>query len=243
MKKHITILLMILALAAFAPSTASAQEEGSRISLPDSLFDFGFFATDAKVQHTFPIINTGNGTLEIITVKPTCGCTTAPLKNKKIAPGDTTYIDLYFDSKRRAGLNKKTVTIISNDPVTPLREIAFIAVTGRPHPFLDIEPGVINMGRMSASKIDRQFKAAITNKTDQELKLDLISYTSEYVDVELQTDTLAPGASTQVLMTLKKIPEDPRNYSFSATLSADNGETSINLTVPAIGRIDRSAPK
>ncbi len=238
--KKILAILTVIGFLALMPADGSAQESGSRISLPDSIFDFGFFATDATVHHTFPIINTGDATLDIIKVKPTCGCTTAPLESNKIAPGDTTYVDLYYDSIRRAGLNKKRVSILSNDPITPLREIAFIAITGRNHPFVELTPGVINMGRMSPSKVDRVFKSTITNKIEEELTLELISHTGQYVDVELEKKTLAPGESAQIIMTLKKIPEDPRHYNFSATMSITNDETTINLTLPAVGRLDRS---
>ncbi|HDS01855.1 MAG TPA: DUF1573 domain-containing protein, partial [candidate division Zixibacteria bacterium] len=108
-----TVIITTLAIPFLAGSGLFAQGYASDIFLPDSIFDFGFFATDARVVHTYPIVNRGNDTLRITKVRPGCGCTVAPLDKSNIAPGDTAYLDMYFDSKRLTGLVKKGITILS----------------------------------------------------------------------------------------------------------------------------------
>lgn len=233
--------LSILVLGVFLSfsQTVLAQDPAAKLVMPDSIFDFGFFATDARVVHTYPLYNHGDDTLRIIKVKPGCGCTVAPLHNYDIPPGDSTTLDMYFDSKRLTGLVKKKTTILSNDPVTPLKEIAFIAVTGKQHPYVRPKPEVINFGRLSAGKIDKVYKTTLTNVTDAAVKLEIIDVSRDFIEVELAGDSLEPGESTELNVTLLRIPNDPNLYNFSATLAVKIKDVNIHLTIPAVGRLNR----
>jgi hypothetical protein len=234
-----TTTILILSIFFLSGSSLFAQEPTADIFLPDSIFDFGFFATDARVVHTYPIINEGDDTLRIIKVKPGCGCTAAPLDKSNLGPGDTAHVDVFFDSKRLTGLVKKGVTILSNDPDEPLREVSFISITGKKHPYVHPKPAVINFGRMSAEKVNRTFKVELTNVTDAPVELEILDYSKDYIEVELEKDSLAIGESGDFLVTLKRIPNDPRLYNFSATLSVNIEDIRIHLTIPAVGRINR----
>jgi hypothetical protein len=84
--------------------------------MPRLIYNFDTIPSGRKVKIEFPIYNTGNSDLIIRSVKPTCGCTAViPLKNI-ISPGDSTQIMVEFNSLGFTGLNKKGVTIITNDP-------------------------------------------------------------------------------------------------------------------------------
>jgi len=220
-------------------SALFAQDPAAKLVMPDSIFDFGFFATDARVVHTYPIYNHGDDTLRIIKVHPGCGCTVAPLHKYDIPPGDSTTLDMYFDSKRLMGLVKKKVTILSNDPVTPYKEIAFIAITGKVHPYVRPKPDVINFGRLSMDKLDKSFSTTLTNVTDAAVELELIDFSQDYIRVDLESDSLQPGESTELKMTLLRIPNDANLYNFSATLGVKIEDVNIHLTVPAVGRLNR----
>jgi hypothetical protein len=239
MNFHKTLSILVLGISLCFGQTVLGQDPAAKLVMPDSIFDFGFFATDARVVHTYPIYNQGNDTLRIIKVKPGCGCTTAPLHNYDIPPGDSTTLDMYFDSKRLTGLVKKKTTILSNDPVTPFKEIAFIAVTGKKHPYVRPQPEVINFGRLSAGKIDKVYSTTLTNVTDAAVKLEIIDLSENYLDAELVRDTLEPGESTELKITLRRIPNDPNLYNFSATLGVKIKDVNIHLSIPAVGRLNR----
>src|SRR5438128_1467584 len=49
------------------------------------------------------IKNTGGDTLKISNVKPSCGCTTAPLTHNTLPPGDTATINISIDMKNHNG--------------------------------------------------------------------------------------------------------------------------------------------
>lgn len=237
-KKMFYAIIFGLLLLTISSSSLFAQEPSAEMFLPDSVFDFGFFATDARVVHTFPIINTGNDTLEIVKIKPSCGCTAAPLSSDKIAPGDTANVYVYFDSKRLKGLVKKNVAILSNDPIRPLRDLAFISITEKKHPYIAAKPEVINFGRLSMDKIDKTYSTTLTNITDTTVQLSIVDYSKDYIDISLEKNSLKPGESGKFFMTLKKIPVDPAFYNFSATLSANIENIKIHLSIPAVGRLN-----
>jgi hypothetical protein len=44
--------------------------EGAHLSLPDSVFNFGYVQRGAMVSHTFQLCSTGDDTLQIIKVRP-----------------------------------------------------------------------------------------------------------------------------------------------------------------------------
>jgi len=239
MKNFKTTAILIILIFIVMTNILVAQEPASKIALPETVFDFGFFADDARVVHTFTIKNEGDDTLRIIKVKPGCGCTAAPLRNANIAPNDSTFVDVYFDSKRLTGLVKKKVTILSNDPINPLMEAATISITGKKHPYIQYDPEVINFGRLSADKLDKEYVSTLTNITDADVELEIVDYSIDYIDVALKSNLLKPGESTEFVMTLRRIPLDPNFYNFSATLSANIKDIKIHLTIPAFGRMNR----
>ncbi len=239
MNFHKTLSILVLGMILCCGQSILAQDPAAKMIMPDTIFDFGFFATDARVVHTYPIYNQGDDTLRIIKVKPGCGCTVAPLHKYDIPPGDSTTLDMYFDSKRLTGLVKKKITILSNDPITPFKEIAFIAVTGRQHPYVRPKPEFINFGRLSAGKIDKVYSTTLTNVTDAAVKLEIIDLSRDYLEAELVRDSLEPGESTELKITLRRIPNDPNLYNFSATLAVRIKDVNIHLSIPAVGRINR----
>jgi len=239
MKNLKTAAIVVTAIVIMLTNILAAQEPASKIVLPEIVFDFGFFADDARVVHTFTIKNEGDDTLRIIKVKPGCGCTAAPLRNSNIAPNDSTFVDVYFDSRRLTGLVKKKITILSNDPINPLLEAATISITGKKHPYIRSNPEVINFGRLSADKLDKEYTVTLTNITSTDVELEIIDYSKDYIDVQLKNNVLKPGESTEFMISLRRIPLDPSLFNFSATLSANIEDIHIHLTLPAFGRINR----
>ncbi len=87
-----------------------------KADLPIKVFNFDTIAIGKKVEYNYPVYNKGNRDLIIRAVKPTCGCTVVIPEKTTISPGDSTQIRLEFDSRGFQGLNKKGVTVITNDP-------------------------------------------------------------------------------------------------------------------------------
>ncbi len=104
--------LFVVAALVLIQAPAAAQV----ISVDPLSFDFG----DMKQQQTktvnVTVTNEGAGLLRILDVKADCGCTVPTLAKDSLAPGETTQIEIQFDSKKFHGKVIKTVNITSNDP-------------------------------------------------------------------------------------------------------------------------------
>lgn len=100
----------------FSVLSEEDKELKPKVSIPVKVYNFDTIPKDHITFYNFLIINNGGRPLDIRAVKPTCGCTAVmPVKNS-VAPGDSTYIKVAFDSKGFTGQNKKGVTVITNDP-------------------------------------------------------------------------------------------------------------------------------
>jgi hypothetical protein len=103
----------------FGLAAARAQPAAPVITVEAPVHDFGMVPEGGSIRHVFKVKNTGGAPLEIKSVSATCGCTAAAPKERIIAPGRTGEIEVKFDTRNRAGMNEKTVTVVSNDPKRP----------------------------------------------------------------------------------------------------------------------------
>jgi hypothetical protein len=79
-------------------------------------FDFGTIQQKEKVNHKYKFTNTGKSDLIIRKIKASCGCTATNPEKDVIKPGETSFIDVTFNSSGKRGKQRKTITIITNDP-------------------------------------------------------------------------------------------------------------------------------
>ncbi len=77
-------------------------------------FNFGEAKEGDLVKHTFTFTNTGEIPLVIESASASCGCTVPSYPKEPIAPGAKSKIDVEFDTKGKAGVQNKTVTITAN---------------------------------------------------------------------------------------------------------------------------------
>ena len=84
-------------------------------------YDFGQIKEGEKVVHVYEVLNTGKADLVLLSVSPSCGCTTPKYDKKPIRPGKKGHIEVSFDSKGRPGKQHKTITVVTNtDPPNTL---------------------------------------------------------------------------------------------------------------------------
>ncbi len=98
------------------PTIVLKPGEIPAIKFDEPKFDFGRHADDSEVKHAFKFTNTGTGPLEILKVKPSCGCTVAGKFDRVIQPGDSGSIPVTFRTKRLSGQVKKNITVFTNAP-------------------------------------------------------------------------------------------------------------------------------
>jgi hypothetical protein len=88
---------------------------GPVMEFKDASHDFGVVEQGTQNKHVFTFKNTGDADLEIIEVKPSCGCTAALLSSKTIPPGVEGKLEVTFDSGKFKGKVKKMVSIETNE--------------------------------------------------------------------------------------------------------------------------------
>jgi hypothetical protein len=99
-----------------SPAPADVKPEGPLpvIEFDKTSHDFGSIKEGDKVSHTYQVKNTGQAPLIIQSASPSCGCTVPDWTKEPIAPGGTGYVKAEFDSKGKAGVQDKSITVTAN---------------------------------------------------------------------------------------------------------------------------------
>jgi hypothetical protein len=77
-------------------------------------WDFGDIIQGEQVEYAFRFTNTGTSPLIITSAKGSCGCTVPEYPKEPIAPGESSYLRVTYDSNGRQDRFDKTVTITAN---------------------------------------------------------------------------------------------------------------------------------
>ena len=89
------------------------------IYFPVITHNFGVVKKGEIKSFEFKFINKGKKSLKIQNLKSTCGCTAAIMSSNEIPPGAKGVIKVEFDSTTQSGKLRRSVRVISNDPVHP----------------------------------------------------------------------------------------------------------------------------
>ncbi|MCO5249996.1 MAG: DUF1573 domain-containing protein [Candidatus Kapabacteria bacterium] len=87
---------------------------------------------DSPLKYDLIVKNSGNQNLKISNVRPTCGCTTAPLEKDELKPNESTKISITFNVSQNSGPVQKQIMVYSNDPVNPSINYTLMAEVVRP---------------------------------------------------------------------------------------------------------------
>jgi hypothetical protein len=100
------------------PGSASGETDAEKwpiITFDNPEFDFGKIAEGELVKHTFGFTNTGKAPLILANVEPSCGCTAMrDWPKEPIHPGQKGSISIEFDSNKRPGFQRKSITVLAN---------------------------------------------------------------------------------------------------------------------------------
>lgn len=111
------------------PATASDKpaEPGSApvMVFAEQTHDFGKITQGEKVSYSFTFKNAGGSDLVISSAQGSCGCTVPSYPHTPVKAGETSKIDVVFNSEGKSGLVQKTVTLITNcNPSTKMISIS-----------------------------------------------------------------------------------------------------------------------
>jgi len=192
----------------------------------ERIHDLGRMREGESGEVSFVLRNNGDAPLRIIEVQTSCGCTVPrPLREgeKTLDPGEKVEIQAVFNSKGRLGLQRKTITIITNDPVEPRIHLTVAAevvalievlVDGR-----SLQP--IPLGKFSAGEaIDKNIEVLPTEPGQQ----------LEITSLNVRSDSLA-----HELEPLAK--DDRRGYRLKLAVVPDAVPGYLQADLDVIGRV------
>ncbi len=123
MKKFLATCSMVALLVAFASAQTATTTIEKSVSGPVMTFekidmDYGTIAQGSDPLRKFAFKNTGTEQLVIKNARGSCGCTVPNYKKEPVMPGETSEIEVRYDTQR-VGPFTKTVTIETNEGDQP----------------------------------------------------------------------------------------------------------------------------
>lgn len=143
--------------AAAAPAADPA--EAAKLDIEETTHDFGRIGEGSVVKHSIKITNAGKKELDILELRPSCGCVHPTIrdKKKKFAPGESGFIDIEWEPNSKEGDKEYYVFLRTNDPTRP----ADFKLTVKAHTlafvFSDASEGV-NITGDRGSKLSKNIK-------------------------------------------------------------------------------------
>jgi hypothetical protein len=89
--------------------------------------DFGTIASSAKRSFSWPYRNVGSTPLEITATVPSCGCTASVAEPATVPAGGSGTLSVTYDPAGQSGDVRKTITVVTNDPVHPRTILTILA--------------------------------------------------------------------------------------------------------------------
>ncbi|MFO7863765.1 MAG: DUF1573 domain-containing protein [Salinivirgaceae bacterium] len=100
----------------FSHLTEEELANAPKIVFEENTFDFGTITQGEVVNHKYTFKNEGKTDLIIRKVHASCGCTAIAPPKEAIKPGETSSIEMKFNSRGKLNRQHKTIRIYSNDP-------------------------------------------------------------------------------------------------------------------------------
>ena len=106
--------LLTLSFILFSFFNSFSQKSEIVFETPE--YNFGDIQENkGRVSHKFSFTNNGKESIRILTVKPSCGCTTPNWSKDEIKPGKKGFIIAEYNPKGRPGVFRKSLSVITND--------------------------------------------------------------------------------------------------------------------------------
>lgn len=225
-RKYLSVMAFVGTTCLLAVSPAEAAP---KLKIDSTHFDFGYTPEGLPVVHKYRAYNVGTDTLKINRVRPSCGCTSVPLTKKILAPGDSTDLELRFDTKRFKGQISKSAAVESNDSTQPDLQLHFTARVG-------LWEGVIvtNHSQIYLDTLGKTEQTiTLKNTSVAPYKISVASPVADFMAMDLSA-TEIPGKG-EVSLTFRATPKTPLGeYNTSVTLHFD-GPQPQNVSIPIYG--------
>lgn len=235
-KPAIIILSLFVILYVLITSAPADNTKTGKLDLSERIFDFGMVPREAAMTHDFLLKNVGNDTLRITKIKPTCGCTTAPVRKKVLAVGDSTVMEVTFKSGRISGSTIKAINVTTDMKprgLFPVKIQAYVESPTMKPPKFYAEPRQIEYQpeKISASGSG---KTVLKNEYDYDVEATIVDYSDEIGAVKLSSNKISAGSNAELIFSFAELSSQ-KELNGSVTLEINGGENgSYRYTVPVV---------
>ncbi len=185
-----------------------------------------------KVEHTFIIHNDGTAPLEILEVKPGCGCTVAKEYDKVIAAGASGKIPFTLNTGMTTAVLTKPINVRTNDPANPNM---VLTLKGPVKARISVEPPTgAQFGRVTDDSVLSQV-VRVVNNTDKPMNLEPVAGHPTGV-FKPTIKAVEPGKVFEVTITAE------RPFSQGMNAAQLNFSTGIEGTPPVLISANLYAP-
>lgn len=219
-------------------SFSVAQLIGPKAVIQKDIHDFGDVKQGESVTTVFMISNSGGDILEIKDVRATCGCTAVKPDKNQLKPGESTKLEVTFNSKGRRGHQKKQVKVKTNDPdnqelVLTIKCNVVVpeqtkSKTGGPK--IHFENSQHNFGKVKEGKVyEHTFR--FTNTGASTLKIKDIKSSCGCAVASVSTKELKPGESATLKVELDTAKRKGKMSRSITVMSNDPNDPNKILTL------------
>jgi hypothetical protein len=107
----------------FDPVLLSQIDEVPKLVIDEMEIDLGKISSGNVVSRILTLENSGPQTLNIRKIVTNCDCLQYDLSGMNLQSGEKRDLVFTFDPKGRRGIDHKTITFFSNDPLTPTKTV------------------------------------------------------------------------------------------------------------------------
>ncbi|MDH5397448.1 MAG: DUF1573 domain-containing protein [Cyclobacteriaceae bacterium] len=104
----------------FPPMTAEALAQAPKVSYSNQIHNFGTVNQGETATTSLTLTNVGKEDLIIRKLEGNCTCITAVAEKENLKPGETTRVEVQFNTAGRRGRQHKAITIYTNSPINPV---------------------------------------------------------------------------------------------------------------------------
>ncbi|MCG8405887.1 MAG: DUF1573 domain-containing protein [Phycisphaerales bacterium] len=180
------------------PTVVLKPGEAPQVKFDTPVYDFGRLKAGGDVRHDYWFTNTGTGPLEILKVKPSCGCTTAGSHDRIVQPGERGKIPIKMGTEKFNGPVNKTVTVHTN--ATGKNARITLKIQGNVWQVFGVTPNRAVFGRVNEDDIDQTRETRITITNNTESPANLTNIRSSNPTFSAKANTIQPGKQFELVV-------------------------------------------
>lgn len=176
--------------------TTAAGGGAPAITFSTNTYNFGRIQQGDVVKYSFYFTNSGTARLDILDVKPGCGCTTAGSWDKQVEPGKWGAIPLQFNSAGFGGSIHKSATVVCNVPGNTNLLLHLQGEVWKP---IEVTPQMLTFVFQGENPTNMVRSVRIVNNTDEDITLNAPECANTFFQSELKP--VKPGREWELQVT------------------------------------------